>query len=336
MKRSKFLNIEIIFSIFIIIIIGAIITFICLRINYEKNNMISNSEATIIITNILENIKSRRYSDIKEYIDGISDIGITKKIEENGQYIIVNGNIFENKFFGTEIPKGYIVELRIDNLNNDFNIQKSINIDIKYKINNENKNLSLSTVVEKEHVEECNKPEIENDYLELIGVNLDEYEVIPIKYSNKLNSYVITTAGDEEWYNYSSKEWARVLIFSKDGEDLKNQFISNDGIVKKQIKYNDTYELFLNNYMYVWIPNFTIKDNISYFRYGSGKNSIRQDLLYNNGEYLYLNIISDVVNDISEECNFNGVSGVWKKVIDSEDIYFKNLNSSKYGPINNH
>ena len=85
-----------------------------------------------------------------------------------------------------------------------------------------------------------------------------------------------------------------------------------------------------------WIPNFSRKDNISYFRYKNGKNSIKQDLLYNNGEYLYINTISEVVEDISDECNFNGISGVWRKVDNLDDIYFNSFNSTRFGPINLH
>lgn len=331
MKNSKFLIFETISSFFIVISIISIITFVCLKINSESKNLNNNAEATIIITNILENINSRRYTKIEEYIEELSVVGVSKKIEKNEQLIIIDGNNFIGKFFGTEIPKGYKVELRFQNLDENIDIQKAVNIKIKY---NDIDVTSLDTVIQHECVETCNAPIITAEYFNPIGINLDEYEIIPIKYSYKTNSYVTTTKGDSQWYDYYAKEWAKVLVFSSYGEDLKSQFIDSEGNVKNQIQYNE-YTLNLQNYMYVWIPNFSMKDNISYFRYKNGKNAIRQELVYNNSEYLYINSIGDTIPDISEECNFNGISGVWRK-LDNSDIYLSSFKSTRFGPLNLH
>lgn len=331
MRNSKVLIFETIFSFFIIISIISIITFVCLKINSESKSLNNNAEATIISTNILENINSRRYNKIEEYIEELSVVGVSKKIEKNEQLIIVDGSNFVGKFFGTDIPEGYKVELSFKNLDENIDIQKSINIKIKY---NEIEVFNLDTVLQHENVDVCNKPIITNEYFEPIGINLDEYEIIPIKYSYKSNSYVTTTKGDNSWYNYYAKEWAKVLIFPNYGEDLKSLFIDNEGNVKNQIQYNE-YVLDLKNYIYVWIPNFSMRDNISYFRYNNGKNAIRQELIYDNGEYLYINSIGDSIPDITEDCNFNGISGVWRK-LDNKDIYFSSFNSTRFGPLNLH
>lgn len=329
MKNNKILILESLFSFFIIITISAIITLIVLRIKSESKIINSNSEASVIITNILENMKSKKYTDIEEYINNLSILGISKQFEESDQIINVDGNLLEDKFFGTEIPKGYIVNLRIHNLNEKFDIQKSVNIVLKNSL----ETLEVSTILTRDVVDVCNKPQISEKYFNEFGISLEEYEVIPIKYSYKTNSYVVTTKGDDEWYNYYSKDWAKVLIFSKYGEDLKNQFIDKNGNIRKQIKYND-YLLDLTNYIYVWIPNFSIKDNNSFFRYESAKNAIKQEMLYSNGEYLYLNTISDNIQDVSEECSFNGINGVWRKINDIEDVYLSTFNSTKFGPVN--
>lgn len=329
MKNNRILILESLFSFFIIITISVIITLIVLKIKSESKIVNSNSEASIIITNILENMKSKKYTDIEEYINNLSILGISKQFEENDQIINVDGNLLEDKFFGTEIPKGYILNLRIHNLNEKFDIQKSIKIILKNNL----ETLEASTILTRDIVDVCNKPQISEKYFNEFGISLEEYEVIPIKYSYKNNSYVVTTKGDDEWYNYYSKDWAKVLIFSKYGEDLKNQFIEENGNIKKQIKYND-YLLDLTNYIYVWIPNFSIKDNNSFFRYESSKNAIKQEMLYSNGEYLYLNSISDNIQDVSEKCNFNGINGVWRKIIDIEDVYLSTFNSTKFGPVN--
>lgn len=331
MKNSKYLILELIFSFFIIIVISSLITVISLKIKSKSQDINNSSKKSIIITNILENMKSRQYSKIEEYINNLSVIGISKKFEENSQVITVDGNNFQDKFFGTEIPKGYILEIRIYNSNEEFDIQKTVNIILTYN----NETTEVSTILEREIINNCNKPEISEEYFEELGISLDEYEIIPIKYSYKTNSYIVTTKGDVQWYNYYTKEWAKVLIFPIYGEDLKNHFISSDGKVQKQVNYNG-YILNLENYIYTWIPNFSMKDNISYFRYGNGKNAIKQELLYNNGQYLYLNSISDVVEDISEECSFNGITGIWRKVDNQNDVYINNFNLTKFGPINIH
>lgn len=327
MKNNRILVIEFVLSFFTIIIISSIITIVCLKINAKGKIVNTASKDSIIITNILENMKSRRYSKIKEYIDDLSVVGVTKTFEGNNQVIIIDGKNFQGKFFGTN-TKEYTLELRINDMNTNFDIQKSVNISLMH----DGQVTEISSIIEREIVDYCNKPEISDEYLKDIEISLDEYETIPIKYSYKTNSYVVTTKGDIDWYNYYSKDWAKILIFPIYGEDLKNHFIDSEGNVKEQINYNG-YILDLKNYIYVWIPNFSVKDNISYFRYGNGKNSIRQELLYNNSEYLYLNTISDVIDDISEQCNFNGVSGVWRK-IDDDDVYLSSFNATKFGPIN--
>lgn len=331
MKNNKFLIFETIFSFLIIISIISIITFVCLKIKSESKILNNNAEATIIITNILENINSRKYSKIEEYIEELSFVGISKTIEKNEQLIIVDGNSFDGKIFGTEIPKKYKLELRFQNLNENLDIQKKVNIKIKY---DDEDIFSIDTIIEHESVDVCNKPIINDEYFEPLGINLDEYEIIPIKYSYKLNSYVTTTKGDSQWYDYYAKEWAKVLVFSRNGEDLKNRFIDSNGNIKNYIQYNE-YTMNLKDYMYVWIPNFSMKDSISYFRYKNGKNAIRQELIYNNGEYLYINSISDTIPDIAEDCNFNGISGVWRK-LDNNDIYLSSFNITRFGPLNLH
>lgn len=332
MKNNKILVIESIISFFIIIIIVSIITVICLKINSESQKVNCISESSLIVTNILENMNSRRYSLLEEYIDNLSVFGVSKTIEENDQIIIVNGNDFNDKFFGTEIPKGYIVTLKIHNINEKFDIQKRVTLTILYK---GEEYIDISTIIEREIVDVCNKPDFSENNFEEAGIDLNEYEIIPIKYSYKTNSYVVTTAGDKDWYNYYSKEWAKVLVFPKYGEDLKNQFIDSQGNVKKQINY-DRYILDFKNYMYVWIPNFSIKDSISYFRYGSGENAIKQELMYKDGEYLYINSVSDVIPDISRECNFNGLTGVWRNINSKDEYYLTSFSSTRFGPINLH
>lgn len=330
--RKKIGQIELFFSCVIVIIFIFIITLICVEIRKEIQILLKDTEATRIAMSIIENINSRTYENVNEYIQEFSGVSVSKKIDENIQNITINGNEFNETFFGTEIPSGYQLSFKAENSNENFDISKNIIIILKYNIMNQEKNFEFSTTLEKEDVEECNKPVINDSYFEELGFNNYDYDIIPIKYSVDNKCFITTNITDEEWYNYSSKKWAKVLIFSRDADNLKDLFIDANGLVKNNVNYANII-LDVTNYIYVWIPNFTIRDNITYFRYGTSKKAIKLDFRNYNNKNLYLNKISEEILDISGECSFDGIYGVWKKLGDEEDIYYKNFNQTKYAPI---
>lgn len=193
----------------------------------------------------------------------------------------------------------------------------------------------METLIEREKIEEVNEPIINNDYFKFLNIDVDDYDIIPIKYSKDLNSYIVTTFGDSEWYNYSCKEWAKVLLFAKEGYVSKDYFIDINGNISKYATYSDTV-LNLYNYMYTWIPNFSKKDNETFFRYAAGKNAIKLDYLQEGDKYLYYYSVSEEIENIYPTCSFDGVCGVWRNVLDTEDEYYKNFSETKYGPLNLH
>lgn len=286
---------------------------------------------SIIASNIMENIKARSYDDVEKYLEELSYVGITKKIENDIQYVTVYGNEFSEKFFGTAIPEDYIVEFESENNAEGFDVQKRISILLYYNKGNKSDGFEISTIIERESINECNTPIISDEYFKEFGFSEEEYEFVPIKYSKDKECFVTTTKNDIEWFNYSAKQWAKVLIFYRDGDTLKDFFINEDGTINNVSYYNNMV-LDVNNYMYVWIPNFSIKDEITYFRYKAGKKAIKTDLSYVDGKYLYLNKIGEEIKDISDECNFEGIHGVWRKLGDEQDYYYSNFNKTKYAP----
>lgn len=321
------ISIEFIFSLLIIIGIVSIIIYVCTILTSNTNKINKSAEATIILTNILENINSRDYDNFTNYINNVSILGLTKSIENDKQYILVDGEASQDKFLGVEIPSGYILELIIESLNNEFDIVKKVSISITYDVEGYDEEVTMSTIIQNDMIDECNEPNFSSEYFKEAGVGLEEYEIIPIKYSESDNSYVVTTSADSEWYNYSSKEWAKVLVFPKRTSiNMRSLYISSTGVV------NDADDS-INNYMYVWIPNFSVKNNQSYFRYGAGKNVIKTDFKYIDGKYLYLNTVGEEVDNISKECSFAGVFGVWRNVANVDDVYFQEFNKTKYGPL---
>lgn len=330
--NKKIILIEFIVSVFIIIVFTAIITLICWNMKKQIQISIKNEESYNIATNIIENIKSRTYEDVNEYIQNFSGVGVSKKLDEKNQNISIEGNQFNDTFFGTVIPNGYTLEFNIYIENENYDTEKNIEINLKYEILNKEENFKFTTFLEKEEIDECNAPIINDSYISDLGFNTYEYEIIPIKYSESEKNFVVTTLLDKEWYNYSSKKWAKILIFSRYGDNLKDLFIDENGVVKNTINYGNI-TLSLTDYIYVWIPNFSIKDNISYFRYGSSKKTIKLDFRNYNKNNFYLYKISEDAPDISEECNFDGIYGVWKKLNDMQDPYYKSFCNTKYAPI---
>ena len=78
--KNNFISFDVIFSIFVILSIIAIITIVCTKINLELQIVRKKARAIIIITNIVENINSRNYTEFEKYIQEISMIGISKKM----------------------------------------------------------------------------------------------------------------------------------------------------------------------------------------------------------------------------------------------------------------
>ncbi len=331
--KKRTIPIELTFSLVIIVIVISVITLICLDLSYKIESTNKNIDASVIATNILENINFRTYDGFNEYVQTLTGTGISKTVDESTQNIVIDGNDFNETFFGTQIPKDFVVNFTASRSNENFDIIKEITINITYKVFNKRENFEISSVLERENIEECNSPVTTDTYFQDLGFNNDEYEIIPIKYSKTLESFVTTNKNDPEWYNYSVKRWAKVLIFSRDTENFKDLFVDENGNIKMQANY-DNIVLDVTNYIYVWIPNFSIKDDITYFRYGTSKRAIKMDFQYLNSNYLYLNRVGEEIANISNECSFDGIYGVWKKLGDENDIYYQNFNKTKYAPIN--
>lgn len=223
--KKKIMPLEIFFSIIIIFSIVFIITIICLEININAQRINKKTEASRIASNIIENIKTRNYDDVGKYIEELSYVGMAKKIENNIQYVTIYGNQFSENFFGTQIPDDYTVEFQSENYGSSFDVQKKISITIGYNIKQKNEEFNVSTILERENVKECNTPIISDEYFKELGFLENAYEIIPIKYSESKDCYIVTTKDDLEWYNYSAKDWAKVVVFPKKEIDIKNIFI---------------------------------------------------------------------------------------------------------------
>lgn len=277
---SNLISIELIFSILIILGIISIIMYVSVALKTDTKKINKAAEATIMLTSLLENINSRDYDNFTNYIENLSILGLTKSIENEKQYITVTGGSSEEKILGVNIPEGFDLQLIIEELNEEFDIIKKVDISITYMVDNKYEEVNMSTIIQKEMIGECNEPRFTSEYFSSLDIDVENSEIIPIKYSDDAKSFIVTTSADSEWYNYSAKDWARVLVFPKRTSiNLKEIYVGKNGIVNS----NDES---IENYMYVWIPNFTVKNNQSYFRYGAGKNIIKMDFSYIDSKYL--------------------------------------------------
>ena len=83
------------------------------------------------------------------------------------------------------------------------------------------------------------------------GVNTPKYnqtEMTPIKWNG--NSWIKTTENDSEWYDYSSKKWANIVVGGS---------FSNEGILDENSNYS----------MFVWIPRYAYSIPTGYHEGGS-------------------------------------------------------------------
>lgn len=326
--KNNYIPFEIIFSVIIILSTIIIVAIVSLNIARKAERVNKEAKAILLISNIIENIQTRSYDNFEEYINNLSMVGVSKSYEITTQIVSINGEELTESIFGQNIPDNYDIEFKIENLSKDFNIMKNITIEVYYDVNGNVESESISTTLEKEMVDRCNEPNMSSNYFSNV-VEGEKYEIVPIKYSDETNSYTETYIGDTRWYNYSAKKWAKVLIFTD--SSLKEKFIKDNGEIEENVDGKNIYD-----YMYVWIPNFSKRSGKTFFRYGASKNIIRIVPEQATDYYLYLNGVSDVVDDISDECKFEGITGVWVKVSETSNNYFKEFNNTKYGPLDLH
>ena len=77
--------------------------------------------------------------------------------------------------------------------------------------------------------------------------------MIPVRYIN--NKWIITSANDEKWYDYSSenKSWANVMLT----DEITVTGLSNEEVRNASLLDLEGLEVTTNGSLFVWIPRFT-------------------------------------------------------------------------------
>lgn len=341
-------GVDIVVSMSILVMTVVVVTMIYVNIDLNSKSVNRTAGATRIATTMLEQIEKMYYDEVSKEFEAIKTLADnnTQGISYDDStliYTIVGNEIDENsKFFNIKIPKGYTIELTATNSYGSsttvtgFDLVKKIDITVSYIVgttDNNKKEISLGTVKERESIGECNTPVIDDETLGTAGIDTTSYEIVCVKYSNSLGNYVETTVNDTQWYNYTNKEWARILAIPI--SIGKSTYVDSSG----NIKNGSGFEI----YEYVWIPNYALKSTGSteiYFRYSNSKYRIipagePEGKLINSsdGSMIYTNLISDEIENTYPFDN----TGVWRSVSDGvTNGYYSTLNSSQYGPLNTH
>lgn len=351
-------GIDIVISIATIVLTVAVVSMIYVNTTLQSRNVARTAGATRIATNILENIEKISYEDfISEYDD--TEKGWVLIDSENEKYseypnyksISKTGDSTPT-IFNTKIPKGYTIYMKCeptygsyydsenpndpDNLANQFDLVRDIKLIITYNVGATTEKLDFSTSKTREIIKEVNEPNTDILYAQN-AINTKKTKFYPIKYSDVANAYIKTTEDDLEWYNYSNKRWAMVLVSSKSENqlfDVNGKIITTDSNDKK----------------WVWIPRYfyTEEDSskiFSEFAFLTTDKAIKpnQELESNGSSKLIYTTYGDRNPDTPEQdsefFNINGKSviGKWVQATnittdDEADI----LNSSQYGPCEIH
>lgn len=286
--------------------------------------------ATRIATNIIENLSQIYYDEIAKQLQ---DLVQEKQAEQTDNRFVISGKR-GIKAFKTSIPKGYTVEIALEDAG-EYDVVKKATITVKYKVDGQEQTIDFSKVLTREVVRECNSPKFEPIYIsqmttedwELYTQNSkDAYDIkiiCPIQYDTALEAYQVVTDTDSLWYSYANKQWARALVLNpEEVEHITPEMVTGEN-------------------SYVWIPRFGVEEGgelfgNTYFKYKTTDYAIlnSQNATQTNLFYNYI----DNHKHWSDKIDFEeGLAGKWCQYAELSDSQKQtlaySLNQSQYGPM---
>ena len=250
MKRFKnnkgITGIDIVVSIsLIVIVLGVVITAYASYSNKSKE-VKRTSTATNLAMKVIE------------YIEG-ADIAAVKDISTAGTTITANQYGLPSDF-----SRGYTVKVKKIESSNDIlkNIAFQVEVTVTYKVQDEEKKVTLSTVKKYDDIGEAEPPTItrnideDGNIIYKIPYSGSDIEVIPVKMDNNKDGYVRATQNDIDWYSISSKNYP-IAVEAKESDFDRN------GVI--QLKDSEK--------IYVWMPSY-------------GKNGTEYRFCDNNGKII--------------------------------------------------
>ena len=291
LKNEKGLSgVDIVISIGIITLFATIIATIFSNLYVSNTRAIRQQAATNYAIQILEKVDELYYSEVTDENFEVKEI-------ENGKHQVA----------GIEISKGYNVNISIEKYNENFDVIKTVKVNIQYKVGKKDETLEMQKIKKKEILTIPNKPVV------LDGLTPVKYiQIVKNVYSEEDKTYkkevekklVETTEKDQDWYDYSNKKWAMAIKDSNKSD------------------------------IYVWIPRFAyhLTDSNSDIRfiYSNGERYVDE-----NGDLKSLNELGSSYTIPTDD--FDVYTGFWVKISKIGTTYSANIlnTNHKYGPMSN-
>lgn len=323
-------GIDVVMAAAMILITITVVSILYVNTSLQSRNIKRTAGATRIATNIAENIQALSY---EEFISSYNGIAITDTY--NGvDYRKVEGSQSNFKIFDTKIPTGYTFYIKADpvygshtNPKEQFDLVRDIEIVLTYKLGDGVEDISYSLTKQRELIDECNAPQ--TSYLREKGLTTANTNIYPIKYVETVGDYVKTTEDDIDWYDYTNKKWAVILVSDKKENEVFDANGKYTGITAKK---------------YIWIPAFFVNDvgnEFRAFRYNSSDKIIEKSTLTslvddtgNTSTFSYYTFAekpSDYTT-VTEDTS----TGLWVEMLPDNLTDIRQaliLNSSSYGPF---
>jgi len=151
----------------------SIIAMVYVNLSYDSSEIDKKAGATRIATNITENMNEIYYSEVESELELLYYSGVASKQDET--YIIPPADGVT--VFNTTIPSGYTCKIKLENINNSQIVTK-VTVEIDYVVNNLQKGVYLTQILEKETVRECNSPKFSEQYIRQILDSNDNYIMV--------------------------------------------------------------------------------------------------------------------------------------------------------------
>lgn len=320
-----------------IVLAVGIVSMLYVNTSIQSKNITRTSGATRIATNLIENIDAMSYEELLSALPGSNEINVDKNTDTT--------------IFNTKIPTGFAVTIKAPLVygshtvaQEKFDLVRQVEVLVSYDVGKTTEQVNFSTVKQREMISECNAPatgDLRNGFLQS-GMNY-----YPIKYVSSINAYLKTTEDDPEWYNYTNKEWATVIISRKN----ENEIFDPNG------KFIGTINVATDNAAYtqkaVWVPRYftngTSSNKNVLFAFNAKNNeakdkAIQSATLTASGATLnYYKVIDQPSGWNNVDVNYfsDTQTGRWTLVkvdntLNTSDTFVPALNGSQYGPCTMH
>ena len=192
----------------VILLTVGVIAMLYVNLSLNSVEITRKAGATRMATNILESMNKTYYSELETKLDLLVDKGDATKVGDT--YTIVGTD--SSKVMDTSIPKGYTCEISFEKPNASYDVVKKVNVKIQYKVDQMQKEVALSKVLEKETIRECNSPKFTEEYMrQIINSNIDYVMasqtagslqngikiVCPVAYDKALGTYRLVDINNE-------------------------------------------------------------------------------------------------------------------------------------------